>query len=71
MRTNYRIDGFQETYFVISDLDELLELAHIDFEPIYERVQGQPEYEPGQILAGDTLIARGTGRYHDGKRREQ
>ena len=43
----------------------------VEFEPIYQRVQGQPEYEPGQILAGDTLIARGSGRYHAGKRREQ
>jgi phenylalanine-4-hydroxylase len=71
LRTRYRIDDFQETYFVIGDLDELLALAHIDFGPLYERAQGQPEYEPGQILAGDTLISRGTGRYHADKRREQ
>lgn len=71
MRTHYRIDDFQETYFVIGDLDELLALAHIDFGPLYERVHGQPEYQPGQILASDTLITRGTGRYFDDKRREQ
>jgi phenylalanine-4-hydroxylase len=70
LRTRYRIDDFQETYFVIGDLDELLALAHIDFGPLYERAQGQPEYEPGQILPGDTLITRGTGRYHADKRRE-
>jgi len=46
-----------------------LELARIDLGPIYERAQGQPEYEPGQVLAGDTLVARGTGRYHADKRR--
>ena len=68
MRTQYRIDDFQESYFVIDNLDELLALADIDFGPLYERVQGQPEYEPGQILPGDTLIARGTGRYFDDKR---
>jgi len=71
MRTRYRIDDFQESYFVIGDLDELLALAQIDFGPIYERVQGQPEYEPGQILAGDKLITRGTGRYFDDKRQEE
>jgi phenylalanine-4-hydroxylase len=71
MRTHYRIDDFQESYFVIGDLDELLALAQVDFGPIYERAHGQPEHEPGQILAGDTLIARGTGRYHAAKRREQ
>lgn len=71
MRTHYRIDDFQESYFVIGNLDELLALAQIDFGPLYERVQGQPEYQPGQILADDTLITRGTGRYFDDKRQER
>jgi len=71
LRSRYRIDDFQESYFVIGDLDELLALAHIDFGPLYERVQGQPEYEPGRMLDGDTLMTRGTGRYHADKRREQ
>ncbi len=70
MRTHYRIDDFQESYFVIGSLDELLALAHIDFAPIYDRVQGQPEYSPGQLLAGDQLITRGNGRYFDDKRQE-
>ena len=68
MRTNYRIDDFQETYFVVNDLDELLDLAKIDFSPVYAQVQGQPDYAPGQMIASDTLLARGTGRYHDSKR---
>ena len=67
MRTNYRIDDFQETYFVINNLDELLDLAKIDFSPVYAQVQGQPDYAPGQILASDTLLKRGTGRYHSAK----
>jgi phenylalanine-4-hydroxylase len=69
MRTRYRIDDFQETYFVIGNLDELLELARIDFAPIYERVQGRPEFEPGDVLAGDRVLRRGTGAYHAAKRR--
>jgi phenylalanine-4-hydroxylase len=68
MRTHYRIDDFQETYFVIRNLEELLDLAHIDFGPIYERVQGQPEFEPGTVLPSDIVVTRGTGRYHHGKR---
>jgi len=68
MRTNYRIDDFQESYFVIDDLDKLLELAKIDFAPLYRRIAGQPEFEPGTVLASDTVLARGTGRYHDAKR---
>jgi phenylalanine-4-hydroxylase len=69
MRTHYRIDDFQETYFVIQDLDELLALARIDFGPIYERVKGQPEHQPGTVLATDAVVTRGTGRYHDEKRK--
>ena len=68
MRTRYRIDDFQETYFVIGGLDELLELARIDFAPIYAHVEDLPEYEPGQILDRDVVFTRGTGRYHQDKR---
>ncbi len=68
MRTRYRIDDFQETYFVIDSLDELLELAQIDFSPLYAQVLGQPDFEPGQIVQADRVITAGTGRYHAGKR---
>ncbi len=69
MRTQYRIDDFQESYFVIDSLDDLLQLAKIDFGPLYERIEGQAEYPPGKILDSDTLISRGTGRYHAQKLR--
>jgi phenylalanine-4-hydroxylase len=69
MRTRYRIDDFQETYFVLGDMDELLELAHIDFAPLYERVVGAPEYVPGTVLESDRVLSRGTGAYHDAKRK--
>jgi phenylalanine-4-hydroxylase len=68
MRTRYRIDDFQETYFVIDSLDELLALATIDFAPLYERVAGKPEFEPGQVLSNDRVFARGSGAYHAAKR---
>ncbi|MGJ7484156.1 phenylalanine 4-monooxygenase [Variovorax sp. LT2P21] len=68
MRTNYRIDDFQESYFVIDSLADLLDLATIDFAPLYERIAGQPDYQPGDVLATDRVVARGTGRYHAGKR---
>jgi phenylalanine-4-hydroxylase len=68
MRTRYRIDDFQETYFVIRGLAELLELAHIDFAPLYARVLRQSEFEPGDVLPQDTVLTRGSGRYHAAKR---
>ena len=69
MRTQYRIDDFQETYFVIETLDELLELARIDFAPLYEKVAALPEYEARSVLPSDQIYSRGTGSYHDAKRR--
>jgi phenylalanine-4-hydroxylase len=68
MRTRYRIDDFQESYFVLNHLDELLELANIDFEPFYAQIKGQPDYEPGDVLATDHVLTRGNGHYHTAKR---
>ena len=68
MRTRYRIDDFQECYFVLDRLDDLLELAHIDFAPVYERVHRRDEIEPGQLLPEDRIITRGSGRYHATRR---
>lgn len=64
MRTRYRIDDFQEAYFVLRRLDELLALARIDFDPYYERVIAADDCAPGDILPGDEVISRGTGAYH-------
>ncbi len=69
MRTDYRIDDFQECYFVIGHLDELLELARIDFGPMYQEVEGLSDYQPGDIVAGDAILTRGTGLYHEHKRK--
>jgi phenylalanine-4-hydroxylase len=68
MRTRYRIDDFQEAYFVINDLDELLELARIDFSALYERLDSGAEYAPGDVLGTDEVVTRGTGEYHAAKR---
>ncbi len=70
MRTDYRIDDFQESYFVIDSLDELLALASIDFAPIYERLDSGPGYEPGDVLASDDVVTRGNGSHHAARRRE-
>jgi phenylalanine-4-hydroxylase len=67
MRTRYRIDDFQETYFVLSSLDELLQLARIDFAPVYEAVRGLREFNPGDVLPEDRIITRGSGRHHAAK----
>ncbi|HWB48462.1 MAG TPA: phenylalanine 4-monooxygenase [Stellaceae bacterium] len=68
MRTRYRIDDFQETYFVLDTLDDLLHLAEIDFAPLYREARTKPELEPGEVLPDDPVVTRGTGAYHARKR---
>jgi len=68
MQTDYRIDDFQETYFVIRSLDELLALASTDFDPLYAHVRHLPSLPPGTVLDSDALVTRGTGTYHRAKR---
>lgn len=62
MRTRYRIDDFQESYFVIRSLDELLSLAHTDFAPLYERVRRQSELEPGTSHYHHPTLRKNNGR---------
>jgi phenylalanine-4-hydroxylase len=64
MRTLYRIDDFQEAYFVLDHIEDLLELAKIDFLAAYERAGSRPELQPGDVLATDRVLHRGTGAYH-------
>ena len=68
MRTRYRIDDFQESYFVLDSLEDLLALAQIDFAPLYERVLGQPELAPASVLNTDRIVTEGNGQYHAQRR---
>ena len=63
MRTRYRIDDFQECYFVLDSLDDLLALARIDFDPVYERLNGGPTYAPADVLVTDRVFQQGDGSY--------
>ena len=64
LRTNYRIDEFQEAYFVLPNLDTLLDLAKTDFAPIYAELNGLPDFGPATLLDNDRVFNRGTGEYH-------
>jgi len=61
MRTSYRIDDFQETYFVLHSFAELFEATRRDFAPLYELVQRQSDITPDQVVAGDRVITLGDG----------
>ncbi len=66
MRTDYRIDDFQESYFVISSFDELFEATYQDFAPLYRKLEDGPSYKPGDVLSADNVHTRGTHGYVGG-----
>lgn len=64
MRTDYRYDDFQQTYFVIDSYEELMEsTANVDFTPIYERIKNQPDIPAHKILPEDKVYHEGTQEY--------
>ncbi len=68
MRTDYRIDDFQQNYFVIDSLDQLLDTTvNIDFAPLYAANDALPPIAIADILPGDEVVTRGTQEYALGK----
>jgi len=63
MQTRYRIDDFQETYFEISDFNDLFRATSQDFAPLYKHLESAPSYAPGETLSSDTLIQMGDRAY--------
>ena len=61
MRTRYRIDSYQKTYFVIDSYEQLIEATQPDFTPIYAKLARQPSVPAGEVLDTDTVYNRGTG----------
>ncbi|MCS4293928.1 phenylalanine-4-hydroxylase [Comamonas sp. BIGb0152] len=43
MRTRYKIDSYQQTYFVIDDFQQLFDMTEGDFTPVYAALRGLPE----------------------------
>ena len=68
MRTEYRIDDYQQNYFVISSLDHLLKVTlETDFAPLYGALETLPDITIADIVEGDGVIPRGTQDYARGK----
>jgi len=55
MRTRYKIDSYQASYFVIDSFQQLFEATAPDFAPIYRRVAGAGELEADARLASDRV----------------
>lgn len=57
MRTQYQIDSYQQTYFVIRDFQELFDKTEPDFTSIYGRLKTHEALPAGVILEGEEVIA--------------
>jgi phenylalanine-4-hydroxylase len=61
LRTRYRIDTFQKTYFVIDDFKQLFDATGPDFTPYYTELHDAADIGAGDIVATDKVLQRGTG----------
>ena len=61
MRTRYRIDTYQKTYFVIDDFTQLFDATRPDFTGIYAELAALPQVPAGDIQPRDEVVHRGTG----------
>jgi phenylalanine-4-hydroxylase len=64
MRTEYRIDDFQQNYFVIPSFDALLRATvETDFAPLYAEIMALPDVPVAEILPDDLVLTYGTQAY--------
>ncbi len=57
MRTDYEIDKFQKSYFVIENYDQLFEATQQDFAPIYARLKAkQHSYGTDELISTDDVF---------------
>jgi phenylalanine-4-hydroxylase len=62
MRTPYRIDDYQQVYFVIDSFDDLLrQTLETDFGTLYHALEGTTDIAIDAILPDDRVFTRGTG----------
>jgi phenylalanine-4-hydroxylase len=60
MRTEYRIDRYQDTYFAVTSFKELFDATAPDFTAIYDRVRTQRTLPADARAATDVSVPRGS-----------
>ncbi|WP_449252750.1 phenylalanine 4-monooxygenase [Brevundimonas naejangsanensis] len=63
MKTLYRIDDFQQVYFVIDSIEALKTVTLQDFGPVYERLKGAEALPIEAVLPTDKVFTQGTQAY--------
>jgi phenylalanine-4-hydroxylase len=61
IRTDYLIDAYQQTYFVVDSFEQLFRNSYDrDFSPLYRAYRDQPGIPPSTLLPTDQIVTRGT-----------
>jgi phenylalanine-4-hydroxylase len=61
IRTDYLIDAYQQTYFVVDSFEQLFRNSYDrDFSPLYRAYRDQPGIAPSSLLPTDQIVTRGT-----------
>ena len=64
MRTRYKIDDYQQTYFVIDSYEDLLrQTLETDFAPLYASLDGAADLDTDAVLSSDRVFTLGTQAY--------
>lgn len=61
MRTRYKIDSYQRTYFVIDSFQQLFDMTAPDFAPLYQKLRGMTELAADESLPEDESAVAGSG----------
>ena len=59
MRSRYRIDAYQETYFVVDSFQQLFDATRPDFTPLYRQLASLEDLPADAALPEDRLVPPG------------
>jgi phenylalanine-4-hydroxylase len=66
IRTDYLIDAYQQTYFVMDSFEQLFRNSYErDFAPLYRAYRDLPGISPAMLLPTDEVVTRGQGATAD------
>ncbi|MCI5061099.1 MAG: phenylalanine 4-monooxygenase [Alphaproteobacteria bacterium] len=64
MQTQYRVDDYQQTYFVIESFEQLFKETYADFAPLYKVLKEDDTlYGLAEIAPNDDVLTKGTQQY--------
>jgi phenylalanine-4-hydroxylase len=60
MQTRYRIDSYQQSYFVIENFKQLFDATAPDFTAYYQQLKTMPTLAAADVMETDHILQRGT-----------